>query len=314
VTAPRLAAQPAVEVSSLHYGADQVRPIAKTLEGLIHGPELDRLSVYVATPEEIASICGPTVLACYQPELERMIVSGVDRSSGGVPRDFAIAHEYGHHIANSQEGAIYPAIDVGTTRWATYERVCQFTRARKLFPGDQGNHYFEDPEEAFAESYAHLNDPEAKVSWQYASFLRPTPESLKKIRKDIAKPWRGPVTSTLRGDLAEPSPVSATHRHVSAGSTGVDSAVVVGSPPWLARRTVETPLDGEIAVSLQAPAGADFVIVLRDTESGRVVSRATTGEGGVAEVSYANCGASELRLEVRSLRGSGPFVATVLKP
>jgi hypothetical protein len=287
VTAPRLAAQPAVEVSSLHYGADQVRPIAKTLEGLIHGPELDRLSVYVATPEEIASICGPTVLACYQPELERMIVSGVDRSSGGVPRDFAIAHEYGHHIANSQEGAIYPAIDVGTTRWATYERVCQFTRARKLFPGDQGNHYFEDPEEAFAESYAHLNDPEAKVSWQYASFLRPTPESLKKIRKDIAKPWRGPVSEAWEGVARSPRPAS---------------------------RSVDTPLDGNVAVSVVAPAGAELALTVRDAESHRLLARAATDGAGLASLSYGNCGHSKLKVALKAVHGAAPFSIKIERP
>ncbi|MBK5219995.1 MAG: hypothetical protein JJE35_09450, partial [Thermoleophilia bacterium] len=202
-------------ISSSAYGPEVTEPIAATLRGLEHGPELALLSVYVATPDEIASICGATVIACYLPDQMEMVVSGVDRAIAGVPREFAIAHEYGHHIVNTQRSDLSPAIESGTIRWATYERVCQFTRARKLYPGDQGSHYWQNPEEAFAQSYAHLNDPASRVSWQYTSLLRPSATSLAKIEADVTRPWQGPVSSTLAGNLAAPAP-----SHAAPAATG----------------------------------------------------------------------------------------------
>ena len=309
------AAPSGVRISSSFYGAEEVAAVAAVLDRLDHGSELAELSVYVATPAEIAEICGATVLACYLPGEMKMIVSGVDRPVAGVPRDFAIAHEYGHHIANSQTGSALTPIDSGTIRWATYERVCQFTRARKLYPGNQGDHYWEDPEEAFAESYAHLSEPALDVSWQYTPLLAPSPASLAKIHADVANPWTGPSTSTLSGSVAEPSALPPARRAAGTSSAGLDSAVIAGPPPWIATSQIETPLDGTVSVTVQAPPGAELVVALRSPEAGgRILARAASGEGGDAALSYPNCGNPSLTLEVRSTHGSGPFQATVVKP
>lgn len=303
------------QISSTYYGPEEMASVAATLRRLVHGSELSSLSVYVATPAEIAEICGATVVACYLPSELKMVVSGVDRPVAGVPRDFAIAHEYGHHIANTQAGDRYAAIDVGTIRWATYERVCQFTRSRKLFPGNQGAHYWEDPEEAFAESYAHLSDPASTVSWQYTPLLAPSPAALTKIHADVANPWSGPVTSSLSGVLAEPGTTVAARRVAAAPGAGLDSATIAGTPPWVAVREISTPLDGGVSVSVQAPPGADLAVALRSSDGEhRVLGRATSGEGGTAQISFSNCGRQSLELEVRSLHGSGAFQATVVKP
>lgn len=304
-----------VHISSTHYGAEEMDSIAATLRGLDHGPELSQLSVYVATPAEIAEICGATVVACYLPSELKMVVSGVGRPVAGVPRDFAIAHEYGHHIANTQAGDLGAAIDVGTIRWATYERVCQFTRSRKLFPGAQGAHYWQDPEEAFAESYAHLADPASTVSWQYTPLLAPSAAALAKIQADVTHPWSGPVTSSLSGTLSEPSDFAPAHPVASVPGAALGSATIAGTPPWVATRKIQTPLDGTVSVSVQAPAGADLALVLRSSDGKhRALARAPSGEGGTARVSYPNCGHQSLELEVRSLHGSGAFQATVVKP
>jgi hypothetical protein len=275
-----------VEAASSAYTPADVQSVVNVLGALEHGPELDRLSVYVATPEEISSICGPTVLACYMPARERMIVSGVDGSAGGVPRDFAIAHEYGHHIANSRRGTPFPAIAAGTARWSTYERVCQLTRAHRLFPGDQGAHYWQNPEEAFAEAYAHLAEPQARVSWQYVPSLRPRAASLAKIRADIVHPWSGPTTSIWNSSLGA----------------------------RVAERFIRTPFDGTVSVSIESPADSEYAAVLRDAEHGRALARAVGGGNGSASVSYANCGHRALLLQVRSLSGEGAFQATITTP
>lgn len=301
-------------ISSTQYGQPQMESVRATLDRLAHGPEMAQLSVYVATPAEIAEICGATVLACYLPEAMEMVVSGVDRPVAGVPRAFAIAHEYGHHIANTQRGDLLPAIEAGTIRWATYERVCQFTRSRRLFPGNQGAHYWQDPEEAFAESYAHLSDPQDSVSWQFTPLLQPTSASLAKIEADLSRPWQGPVTTTVAGAVAEPASGTASRGVTDPSGTAIDGATPFGASRATFSRLVRTPLDGRVSVSLQAPPGAVLAVSLRDPASGRILSRAETAEGGTAGLSYANCGHDSLRLEVRSLRGAGAFRAAVAKP
>jgi hypothetical protein len=308
------------QISSIYYGAAEVASVAETLRSLDHGAEMASLSVFVATPEEIRETCGATVMACYMPSEEEMVVSGVDRPVAGVPRDFAIAHEYGHHIANSEAGGPYPAIDAGTIRWATYERVCQLTRSGRLFPGDQGAHYWEDPEEAFAQSYAHLADPGARVSWQYTPLLQPTMSSLAKIHDDIAHPWTGPVTLAWTGAVAGP-PAAATPDRAAAPMTrspsgvyAVGSARAAGRPSWTDSRLIHTPLDGQVSISLRSPSAVPLDVTLRDSVDDHVLARTATDPSGRATLVYSNCGHASLRLEVRSTETAAAFRAAITRP
>jgi hypothetical protein len=310
------------QLSSASYGEAEVGAVLAALEALPHGPELAQLSVLVATPTELTSICGEAVLACYFPGEEEMVVSGEEGSAGGVPRDFAIAHEYGHHVADVAEqaasgasagGAIAP-LSSGTLRWATYERVCQLTRAGRLFPGDQGAHYWEDPEEAFAETYAELADPAAAVPWQFTPLLAPSRASLEKVRADLQRPWRGPTTRKLSGELAAPPAHNSARHPAGAGPESIGTAAVVEAPPWVARRHLETPLDGQVAVSVTAPASAELAFSLRESGSDRVLARGLANPGQSSEIAFGNCGRDDLSLEVRSLHGAGPFEAIVRRP
>lgn len=302
-------------ISSTYFGSEAVASVAATLRSLDHGPEMSTLNVYVATPEEIREICGATVVACYVPKESEMVVSGIDRPVGGVPRAFAIAHEYGHHIANSQRGSAQPALAAGTIRWATYERVCQLTRAGRLYPGDQGAHYWEDPEEAFAQSYADLNRPGAGVPWRYTPLLQPSPASLAKIQADVSRPWTGPVTASWRGSVtAAPTPSAATSVARPTISPSVGPARVVEGDSWIAARAIHTPLDGPVTVSLEAPPGAPLLVALRDPERGRILARARTDADGRAVLSYSNCGRASLRLEVRSTGAPASFRAAITRP
>ena len=307
------------QVSSDAYGPEEVGAVLAAIEALPHGPELARLSVLVATPAEISSICGEAVLACYFPDGEEMVVSGDAGAAAGVPRDYAIAHEYGHHVANAAElggpasGDPLTPLAAGGLRWATYERVCQLTRAGRLFPGDQGAHYWEDPEEAFAETYAELADPTARVPWQFTPLLAPSRASIEKVRADLRRPWTGPVSRTVTGELAAP-PARKPARPASAGPESVGAAAVVAAPPWEDRRTFRTPLDGSVAVTLTAPVTAEVAFSLRDEDSGRVLARGLAAPGQSSEISYSNCGRDGLSLVVRSLHGAGAFEAIVRRP
>ena len=301
-------------ISSDAYGPAEVESVAAVLRSLDHGPEMAQLSVFVATPEEVREACGDEVIACYFPLVDEMVVSGVDRPVDGVPRDFAIAHEYGHHIANTRPGAALPAIEAGTPRWATYERVCQLTRRGRLFPGNQGAHYWQDPEEAFAQSYARLTRPSDRVSWQYTPLLRPTATALAKVHADVAHPWTGPVGSSWRGSLAGHPATAASATGVSAGPVGIGAGHVVGAPSSVASRAIPTPLDGPVSVSLQAPAGARLVATLRDPTDGRPLARAATDPSGSTDLSFSNCGHAALRLEVRATSGPADFQAAIARP
>ncbi len=300
-------------VRSTHYGQAEIARVESILAGLQHGAEMSQLSVYVATPTEIAASCGATVVACYFPAEMEMVVSGRERSVAGVPPPFAIAHEYGHHIANTQSSDLPSQRSGGTMRWATYERVCQFIRTRQLHPSGAAAHYWRDPEEAFAQAYAHLNQPQARVSWQFSPLLRPSTAALAKIQADVSRPWSGPVTRTFAGSVAV-SRAGPGGRGAAGGRGAVGAATALDGPPSLFRSTVRTPLDGRVEVTVAAPAGTDLAVSLRDPDGDRVLSRARTGEDGSASLGLESCGYPSLRLEVRSLGSASRFVARVTRP
>lgn len=300
-------------IASDHFGPAELESVGAALRSLDHGPELGELSVFVATGEQLQEACGEEVLACYFPLVKEMVVSGVDRPVGGVTRDFAIAHEYGHHIANMRAGGDGSEIAGGTLRWATYERVCQLTRRGRLPAAHGGASYWRDPEEAFAQAYALLNRPGDRAHWDYAPLLQPTATSLAKIHADVSRPWTGPVESRWRRALAAPPPEPAA-AGVRAGAIGVGAGRAVGDPPWLATRLLRTPLDGAVTVSVRTPEGTGASVALRDPKRGRVLARGAAGPDGYTEVSHPNCGNAALRIEVRATEGPVSFDAELTRP
>jgi len=317
-----------VEISSTYYSDAEMQSVANVLGGLVHGPEMNTLSAYLATPDELTGICGANALACYAPAIGLMIISGVDGSAYGVPRDYTIAHEYGHHIANNRLNAPWNALDMGAKRWATYERVCQGTRQGELHPGDEEARYWDNPGEGFAEATAHLNFPGVKVPWGYNSLLRPNQVALAKLHADIVAPWSAPVSLTWNGNLWPQR----------------------DSP---AQRRFSTPLDGDVQVTLNGPEGSNYDLyvlgrklrpskqerkakkrALRrlrrgDTSRARrkarakvrrqrqvrrkVISRAAS-PGSDEQVTLQLCGQEAIQVEVRHRSGSGPFTVSVTRP
>ena len=302
-------------IASDRYGPAEREGVAATLRSLDHGPELAELTVFVADPGQLREICGAGVLACYFPAVQEMVVSGVNRPIEGVSRELAIAHEYGHHIANARAAGAPPDVGTGMLRWATYERVCQLRRRGRLSTGRPGAGYWRDPGEAFAQAYALLNRPADGVPWDYAPPLEPSAATLAKIHADIAHPWAGLTESRWAGSLAAPAPAKpAAAPAARSGAIGIGAGRAVGNPPWVATRLMRTPLDGPVSVSVAAPAGDRVAVTLRDRQRRRVLARAVTGPEGSAEVSYSNCGADALRVEVRSLDGPAAFEAELSRP
>jgi hypothetical protein len=301
-------------ISSTVYGAEQTEAVARVVADLDHGAGLASQRVFVATPEEVAVRCGEAVIACYFPAASEMVISGIRGARGGVPWEFAIAHEFGHAIAASQASPIGSAMQTGTIRWATYERVCQLSGAGVLFPGNQGGHYWQDPEEAFAETYASLADPSASVRWQFSPFLAPTPASLAEVRADIAQPWAGPQTRSWDGTVVAAPAAGTSPQRWGTNREAITSTVSLGPPSGTVIKDFATPLDGEVDVSLATAPATPLVVRLVDPGAGRVLARSRTDVGGNATISFQNCGHETLQAQVRSLAGAASFEAQITRP
>jgi hypothetical protein len=261
--------------------------IATFLGTVVHRGEISLLVVDVVTPEEIAATCGPSALACYFYTQNRMVINGDSGTApDGATREFVIAHEYGHHLANHRSNPPFePTIEYGPKRWATYERVCEGVRSGAYFPGDQDNHYYENPGEAFAESFAFNRFPTAPVQWAWIASLKPDANAFAAIGRDALDPWTGRIRVRKRGPV----------------------------PRRNARKRFATPLDGTLTMKLRGPFDADLDLVLRDLHGNTL--GASRGFGSSERVGFTVCGETAVRAIVKRTgdRG-GRFKLTAIRP
>jgi hypothetical protein len=254
--------------------------IADTLGSFVHGGEMELLTVQLDTPGQIEFDCGYGAQACYYGGENKIVLNGDDSPAhDGASREFVLAHEYAHHIARHRESpAPFPAaIDWGTARWSSYENVCRRSRAGALFPGNEGLHYFRDPGEAFAESYAHLRFPESSVPWRWVHSLEPDAGALEAIREDVLQPWPGRTVFGLRGRV----------------------------PPRRdgpAVRTFPTPLDGTVSLR---PAGRPAYSLSLLGPAGHVLRSSSHGLSFLHRLNYTVCGQPSLRVALRASRRHG---------
>jgi hypothetical protein len=287
--APRSYATPdgysvAVEASSA-YPVDPIadQKLVDFLASRVHGAELNDLSVYVGTPAEISALCGgEDVVACYAIDEGRMYVPG--EAVRGIPVEYPLTHEYGHHVASRRLNTPWDALDWGAKYWSSAMRVCAGVRRHLLFPGNQGAHYWDDPGEGFADGYAHMHYPEAP--WYYNELMRPNAKAFTAIRRDVLEPWTGPRSRTFRGRLGR--------RH--------------GTRTFHIRLT----LDGDVSFALKAPRGAVYEVQaeIPDFAAGQ---RLRNGRGfGVEWCRHRSV--DHVELTVRRRAGRGPFALRVTWP
>lgn len=264
--------------------------IADTLGTFIHGPEMELLTVQLDTPSQIEFDCGFGAQACYYSGENKIVLSGDDTPAPeGASRDFVLAHEYGHHVARHRESpSPFPAaIDWGTARWSSYEHVCQRSRAGALFPGNEGSHYFRDPGEAFAESFAHLRYPESNVPWRWVRSLAPDANAMRAIREDTLHPWLGRTAFTFRGRIPK----------------GRDQAVT---------KAFRTPLDGTVSLH---PVGRPRYDLDLLNPLGRVLRTSHHGFSFGHRINYTVCGQSRLRVAIHAFRhAAGAFKLQIQRP
>jgi hypothetical protein len=261
--------------------ADQA--LVDFLGSRLHGPELGSLGVYVGTPAEIAGICGGRqAVACYSVAEQRMYVPG--ETVHGIPVEYALTHEYGHHVASWRSNNPWNALDWGAKHWSSAMQVCTHVAQRRLFPGNQGRHYLRDPGEGFADGYAHLHYPGSP--WQFAPILRPDQRAFDAIRRDVLQPWTGPRTRVVRGRLG-PTRRSRSFR-------------------------IQVRLDGDLSLRLAAPRGlqSEVEAIGPSTAAGRRIRG-----GGAFGIEWCRKERSEtVTITVRRRSGSGPFALKVAWP
>jgi hypothetical protein len=257
-------------------GADQA--LVNFLAGRLHGSELGHLRLFVGKPAEVSALCGGGgAIACYDANAQRMYVPGEDTVD--APMEYAITHEYGHHVAAWRSNSPWSAIDWGPKYWATEQRICTGVERRQLFPGNQGSHYFDDPGEGFADSYAHLHYPEA--TWRYNQLMRPDADAFAAIRRDVLHPWRGPRTKTLRGRRA-------------------------------GKMRIRLRLDGDVTVRVDGAPGSRFEVeaVTPDWATGRTVR-----PGSEFGIEWCRHTATDvMTFSVKRRAGSGRFALQVSYP
>jgi hypothetical protein len=254
------------------------------LASRVHGPELGELNVYVGTPDEIVQLCGgdAEVVACYAIDQARMFVPG--EAVRGIPVEYPLTHEYGHHVASRRSNAPWDALDWGAKHWASAVRVCAYVRRGLLFPGNQGAHYWDDPGEGFADGYAHLHYPTAP--WYYNQLMRPSGKALAAIERDVLKPWTGPRTRTFRGRLGQRRAKRSFH--------------------------IQLKLDGDLDLQLTAPRGTVYEV---EAETPGFATGQRLRGGGQFGVEWCRRrGVDHVKLTVRRRAGSGPFALRVSWP
>lgn len=264
------------------YGPGEAQSIVDFLGALAHGKELGSLRVFLATPGQLEAICGPRALACYSPFELEMVIAGQPGSIDGLSREFLVAHEYGHHVARSRNNHPWSALTWGPKFWASQQEVCRGVRSGRF---DPFTGYWNHPGEAFAETFAFLHFP-AHTPWQW-SFPAPDAGSYAALRRDIRRPWTKNRGWRFTGTLAR------------------------GEGKDLFR--VRTPLDGRLAVTLRTPADADFGLFVLPARRERTLAR-SDGGGGRERIKFMICGRNSLRIAVRRVSGSGPYVLRVSRP
>jgi hypothetical protein len=255
------------------------------LDSLLHGRELENLFVYVAPPSEMKAICGGRAAACYLPLDDQITIVG-EAGYGGIPTSYAVAHEYGHRIEQYRRNPPFEgsAFFWGTKRWASVKHVCQGAISGRFAPGDEGKRYFDNPGEAFAESFAAYHFGHPFGGWRWDPRLHPTPAAYAALRADVLNPWR-PVHSERRGFL---------------GRRGVERVY-----------TLRPRYDGWVQARMTGSSDLDLYLV---DKRNHVVAYSVRDGTSNEKINYVDCGQRKLKLVVYAYRPHGRFQLKLTTP
>jgi hypothetical protein len=263
---------------------------ADLLASLLHGPELQTVTLYLAPYREVQTICGQGALACYS-DRQHLIVAPAERIDAEISAESVVMHEYGHHVAASNDDAPWAAVDYGTKRWSSYEQVCARAKAGQLFPGAEDSNYRLNPGEAYAETFRVLNERRLGVGespWDIVSdALYPDDTALALLQQDVTSPW--------------------------TGNSSASSTVALNSRARTRTVTVQTPLDGNLQVTLRGARNTRVAFDLFGGDGARLLHSIVAGTT-TRTLRATVCGTRSYRARVTLQRGSGAFRLTVSKP
>lgn len=254
------------------------------LDSLPHSTELSKLAVYIAPADEVLSICGGQegTLACYDAGSHVMYVPGEQQTTtSGVTTSYVVTHEYGHHIAAFRSNAPFDAFATGPKYWSSYERVCDRSNQGVLFPGNETDHYFANPGEGWAETYAHMKYRDQ--AWTFSDQMQPDEGAYAAAALDVGTPWRGQSTKAFKGTFGRRG---SSTRQFSFPLT----------------------LDGALSLRLSGPRASNYNLVVSSDGGG---SGSTSAPGSHDVLAYqAACRTlptEHVTVTVKRVEGSGPF-------
>ena len=268
------------------FAPDAVTPEswAEFLVKLVHGPELSSLTTYIAPLAEIRLLCGNGALGCYRQN--RSVALGETLPDGTTPEE-VVRHEYGHHIALYRSNSPWQAIDWGPKNWASAADICARVGRNEAYPGDEREHYAQNPGEAWAETYRLMDERKAGITtatWPIiAPSLFPTEAALVAAEKDVVQPWTAGTQSVFRKSVAK------------------------GKTWWI---PLSTALDGSLAVTARLPRGGEHRVELVAANRRTMLKRGAAAGAGVRRIKATVCGQRSLFVRV-SQRGKPGLVTVV---
>ena len=263
---------------------------AEFIAGLTHGAELSRLTSHIATLEEVQDLCGERALGCYSRN--EMVALGETTVEGTTPEE-VIRHEYGHHIAYHRLNAPWRAIDWGPKNWASAATVCPRVARSEAFPGNEGRNYSQNPGEAWAEVYRLMDERKAGITtatWPIivASFF-PDETALRAAEIDVLEPWT----------------VNRISKHTR--TFGRNTPRVWWIP-------VQTPLDGDLALTATLPKGGLHEVALVSANRSTVLRRAQWVGQRAKRLTTSVCGQRSSFVRITQGGALGRVALTVSKP
>lgn len=280
-----------VYMSSAYQPDDSVlQSWADYFDGLVHGPELYDVTIYLGTIEEVQAACNShDAIGCFTNDTNTITIPG-DPPSDGTPVEEIAAHEYGHAIAYARVNPFDQtgtALTWGPEYWASYEGVCPRTVAGTAFPGDEGSHYAQNPGEAWADTYRMLNGGQSSL-WQFDNGFYPSSTDFKYARLDISNPWNGNTRSGGNGGF---------RRH-HAQNTYYKLGTFDDGPGASVNLTTHGSLRANLF--MYEPNGRLF--------------KALRGSSRSKTIRFSICGAAYVRLRVQRQSSYGTFTLTANTP
>ena len=266
-------------------GAPACETWAEFLVQLSHGPEIAKLTTYIAPIDEVESVCGARALGCYSAD--EMVSMGEAFPDGTTPEE-VVRHEYGHHIAMNRLNPPWKAIDTGPKYWASAMQVCSRAKRSEVFPGDEGSQYELNPGEGWAETYRVMDERRAGIAtsnWATVSQLfYPTDALLQAAEKDVLQPWKEGQRLVFSRAFTK-----------------------TGKKVWLIR--VSTPLDGNLVVNAVVPKAAAYEVALLAANGRTLLGKAAPAGPKTRRVVDQVCGQRTLFVRVTEKSAQSKNVA-----